>query len=335
MNNSPAALDSRGSGRPGVRWQAWLGRVLLLAVIGYVAAAFWAGGADTLVAAQRIGLGWIAGGLALTLANMALRMTRWQMLLRAAGARVPVRESAAIYLAGVGLSASPGKLGETVRSVFLLRFGVRVGTSLAAFFIDRLSDLLGVLLLAAGAAALAAQAGSGGATKWALLFASILAAAIALRWLLRSAVLQELLERAPARGGLRKALDWVHGAGHEFVSVWRAPLAVISVVIAVAAYGLQGLIFAGMTHAVAPHVPGLVAIAIFAAATLAGAASFIPGGLGAMELTLVLLLGLQGVEPPGALAAALGLRLVTFWFGLLLGALGLTLAARRHHKHHE
>jgi uncharacterized membrane protein YbhN (UPF0104 family) len=55
----------------------------------------------------------------------------------------------------------------------------------------------------------------------------------------------------------------------------------------------------------------------------------VPGGLGAMELSLVLLLQAQGVPAPAALAAALSLRGVTFWFGLLLGSFGLLLVIRK------
>ena len=94
------------------------------------------------------------------------------------------------------------------------------------------------------------------------------------------------------------------------------------------AYGLQAAIFAGMVGQVAPSLSPGWSVAIFATGTLVAAASFIPGGIGAMELALVLMLGRHGVDATSALAAALCLRAVTFWFGLVLGAGGLLLAGR-------
>jgi uncharacterized protein (TIRG00374 family) len=86
-----------------------------------------------------------------------------------------------------------------------------------------------------------------------------------------------------------------------------------------------------MVAQVAPDLSPWVAASIFSSATLAGAASFIPGGIGAMEIALVVMLGTHGVATANALAAALCLRAVTFWFGLLLGAGGLAVAGRARH----
>lgn len=313
----------------GARWQAWLARLLLVAVAGYLLLAWAVGGARTLDSIARIPVGWFLAGLVLTMASFGLRIVRWQMLMRGVGARVPWPECAAIYLAGIALTASPGKVGETVRSAFLLRFGVRVGSSLAAFFVDRLSDVLAVLLLAVSASGFARGVDSAADLGWlAVLAAAVLLAAL-LRGLVRSGVLRAMVRGFPAGRRLRRAGEWLDHAGQDFVGLWRPRVALPAVGLAVLAYGLQGLIYAGMVHAVAPQVGVATAVAIFAASTLAGAASLLPGGLGAMELALVALLGLEGVEAAPALAAALGLRVVTFWFGLVLGAAGLSLAARK------
>lgn len=311
------------------RWPLWLARLLVLGVLLYLVLGWFVGGEQTFDAVRRIGGGWVAIGLGLTLVNFALRALRWHVLLRVAGARVPVLNSIAIYVGGIGLGASPGKLGETLRSVFLLRHGVRVGTSLAAFFVDRLSDLLAVLVLAACAASWARIGDTDGARWWAVV-ALVLVCAWLLTMLVRSGRLEKLLGNAPALGWRRRVQDWLHAAGGDYLHLWRPRLAVASVLLSLVAYALQGLIFAGMVAQVAPQVATLRAIGIFAAATLAGAASLVPGGVGPMELALVLLLAREGLDAPSALAAALSLRVVTFWFGMLLGAGGLSLAARQH-----
>jgi glycosyltransferase 2 family protein len=279
-------------------------------------------------AAHRIGLRWVVIGLVLTIANFAIRAVRWHALLRAMGMHVPAAVNGAVYLAGIGLSATPGKVGETVRSAFLVRHGVPVGTSLAAFLADRLSDVHAVLLIVLLPLAWASGWEDTSVLRWALVLAIVAIAPLVMALVVRSRYLPRVMAGLAQIRALRSPADWLQRGTQDFTRLWRPGVACWSIGASLAAYGLQAAIFAGMVAQVAPQVPLLTSCAIFAAATLAGAASFIPGGVGAMELALVLLLQQQGVDGPSALASALCLRAVTFWFGLLLGAIGLSVAGR-------
>src|SRR5690606_18426818 len=88
------------------------------------------------------------GVFAFGLLSYALRFLRWHLLLTHLGHRIPPGRQALLYLAGFGLAMTPGKLGETVRSAYLVPLGVPVGHSLAAFLTERLVDVLLVCLLA-------------------------------------------------------------------------------------------------------------------------------------------------------------------------------------------
>jgi len=66
-------------------------------------------------------------------------------------------------------------------------------------------------------------------------------------------------------------------------------------------------------------------VGIYSVSVLAGALSFIPGGLGSTEAVMVLLLTLVGVNTPAAIAATLICRLATLWFAVIIG--GAVLAA--------
>jgi uncharacterized membrane protein YbhN (UPF0104 family) len=301
---------------------------LLSAVAVYIGLTWWFGGADTLQAASRIGLAPVLGGLALTSANFAVRGLRWHFLLRRLGCHVPLRVDAAVYLAGIGLSATPGKVGETVRSALLVRHGVPVASSLAAFLADRLSDLLAVLLIALVPVALAYGWSGAAALRWLGLLLAAAIAPLLLIALLRTPRGAARFARLAQLRWLRRPTGWALGAAADFARLWRPGTALPSIAASLLAYGLQACILAQMVDQVMPTVGWVACFGIFGAATLAGAASFIPGGVGAMELALVLLLRAQGVDAASALAVALCLRAVTFWFGLLLGAAGLSVAAR-------
>ena len=52
------------------------------------------------------------------------------------------------YLSGFAFTVSPAKAGEAVRSLYLRSYGVTYSQSIAALFVERLQDLLAMVLLA-------------------------------------------------------------------------------------------------------------------------------------------------------------------------------------------
>jgi uncharacterized protein (TIRG00374 family) len=65
--------------------------------------------------------------------------------------------------------------------------------------------------------------------------------------------------------------------------------------------------------------PLLLAAGIYGVGVLAGALSFLPGGLGGTELVMGSLLLLVGVAAPVAVAAVIICRLATLWFAVVIG----------------
>lgn len=58
---------------------------------------------------------------------------------------------------------------------------------------------------------------------------------------------------------------------------------------------------------------------IYGLAISIGALSFLPGGLGGTEATMIFLLGVTGASVADAGAATILLRLATLWFAVLIG----------------
>ena len=64
---------------------------------------------------------------------------------------------------------------------------------------------------------------------------------------------------------------------------------------------------------------------IFVFASLAGALSMIPGGLGVAEGSMTGLFVANGIDRGAAVAGTMLIRLVTFWFAILLGLISISL----------
>ena len=66
-------------------------------------------------------------------------------------------------------------------------------------------------------------------------------------------------------------------------------------------------------------VPIYLAAGIYGVSVLAGAVSFVPGGLGGTELVMRSLLIVAGVDAPVAVSAVIICRLATLWFAVAIG----------------
>jgi uncharacterized protein (TIRG00374 family) len=85
------------------------------------------------------------------------------------------------------------------------------------------------------------------------------------------------------------------------------------------AWSITSWTFVYLLDALAIDMPLRQGMSIYPIAMLAGAASMLPGGLGSTEAAIVALLATHGIAPHLGLLAAIGIRLGSLWFSVLLG----------------
>ncbi|MFN9030645.1 MAG: YbhN family protein [Betaproteobacteria bacterium] len=303
----------------------WLRGLAVFIAVGagiYLGAIVWSGTGESLSAVRSLGLSTVVLGIALASSAYLVRFARWQWILRVLGHRLQPGFNLRVYLAGLALTSSPGKLGEAVRSVLLLNRGVRVSSSFAAFLTDRGSDVLGVAALGALAAWLAGAREPVLEVIFVVLFLVTLLAALGMRRGFFDTALSSLTRFSSWTGRLAAPLP-------AWALLWTPVRVVAFSLFAVLAYGIQALVFAFYVHEMGGGVPAAECVKIFAVAMLLGAASMVPGGLGATEAALVYQLHQSGMALPAAIAAAIALRLSTLWFAILLGVGALLTFAGR------
>src|SRR5437879_4039871 len=87
--------------------------------------------------------------LLLALGNYAVRFVRWQYYFRHLSLRIPLKKSATIFMSGLAMSITPGKLGELIKCAGLKEVtGTPVSQSAPIIFAERFTDLFAVLILA-------------------------------------------------------------------------------------------------------------------------------------------------------------------------------------------
>lgn len=255
--------------------------------------------------------------LSLTLLNYGLRFLKWHLYLRWVEAPLPWPHSLAIFIAGLAMVLTPGKLGEAVKSLLIWRMrGTPISITLPVVFAERLTDGLAML----GLAGLGISAYPGGAPVLAVILAGMGAlVGMAWAWPRVEPILRRLSDR-PLLSRLLPGVLRFYASAHRLM---QAPNFLFAIGLGLISWGAEGIAFALVLHGLGlPLTLSTVRQAVFALsfATLAGAVSLLPGGLGAAEASLAGLLLLQGFPRDIAAAATLLIRLATLWFGVALGA---------------
>ena len=306
----------------------WRFRALLLVVLasalGYLAFSLWGGWREVLAAMVRVGFAGTAIALSLSLVNYGLRFVRWQKFLALLGHHVYTPESLRIYIAGFGLTILPGKVGETIRSVFLKHHGVSYPESLAAYFSDQFSNLISMLLLVTIGLWAYPQA-QPAVVMLAAIIVTVLVVLQQTAWLQALEVFA--VKKLPAKLGklVGHGIEVVLHSGRCF----KLPMLIQGMVLGLFAWGSEGVAFYYIMHVLGSDMPLQVALFIYAFSMLVGALSFLPGGLGGTEASMVALLMLNNVAQPQAVAATVLIRLATLWFAVALGVIALSMAERR------
>ena len=291
------------------------------AALGYLAFSLWGGWREVLAAFGSVGAAGVLIALALSLINYSLRFVRWQFYLSALGHSMPTVPSGLIYIAGFALTTTPGKAGEMLRRVFLKVRGMPYTQSTAAFFSERLSDLVAIVLLSLMGILLYPQ---GGIT----VMVGVIGVGIGLLLLSRKNWLRTLAERVIQRTGRVARII------HQLLLLVEAccchtpRLLLSATVLSLVAWSAEAYAFHLILHWMGSEVSIPFAFSVYALAMLAGAISFLPGGLGAAEAVMVGLLIWAGMPEVQAVAATVIIRLATLWFAVALGGLVLLLGGR-------
>ena len=272
------------------------------------------------------GFEWWAFGacLGLALANYGIRFFRWQMYLRYQRVAVPIGSSVLVFGAGLSLSITPAKLGELVKSYLLRELDDVPATQTAPIVVaERVTDLIALVLLAVvGVAVYGVET-----TLVVIAGALILLGLVLLAWPRPTRALIDLVTRPTLTRRFRQSL---HDVYTGLATLCRPAPLLAATAIAIPAWACECVGFALIVGAFpGAHVELGLAMVIYATTTIAGALSFLPGGLGVTEGAMTMLLVSSQIDHATALDATLLTRLATLWFAVVLGLGFLAIARAR------
>jgi len=280
-----------------------------------------------MVSLTMLDFSWWVFPLALLCATVSffIRFLRWHYYLHQIGvSNIGWLLSLRLFMAGFPLAVTPINVGELMKGVWLnQKTGIPVGRGISVVVAERITDGIAILLLSLVGVLVYPE-------FWPA-FAAILTLVLGLVVVLqiRPAAMAILswIEKFPS------TQDFVNGL-REFYEGSYSLLLPLPLLVAV---GLGLLAWGGVGMSLYMILSGLgysstlstAAFAIFlvSLATTIGAATTLPGGLGAEEASLAGLLCISiGAAPAMAAAATLLFRLVTLWYSVGLGILVWTMS---------
>jgi uncharacterized protein (TIRG00374 family) len=308
---------------------------VVFGMLVYAGLVLW-GDLDDMARALREIPWWVlAAACGLSFVNYLVRFVRWERYRTLLGIQLARGTSFTIFLAGLALTVSPGKMGETFKS-FLIKgiTGTPVHKSAPIVVAERFTDLLGFLILVA-------VGGIASHPEYAWVFWSTLALCVVLIALAGSRRVAHATTAAAARLPLLKRLASRIEGAFESTRVLLSPREILlPTLIATLGWACECTGFWLVASRLAPDgVPWLFATFTYALSAVAGAVLIVfPGGLGVTEASMGTLLAGQyraaGLAPElaraNAFSATILIRLCTLWFAVLVGLVATFVFYRQH-----
>jgi uncharacterized protein (TIRG00374 family) len=276
-----------------------------------------------------------AAACGLSLVNYLLRFLKWEYYLRLLGIQpakgpraIPWGESLLVFLSGFILTITPGKVGEVFKSVVLrdLR-GIEIVRTAPIVVAERLTDLVGIIVLITfGASAFP------GGLLWAAMGSMLVLAILAFVSVpaLSQAALSPL-KRLP--GKLGAMVPKIELGLVELRAMTTPRALVIPSVLSIGGWALEGVGTFVILRGFHSSLDLGRAVFFYATATLAGALTPLPGGLGMTEKVFEeSMVALGGVPGPIATAVMVLGRLATLWFAVVVGFVALGILRAWHPK---
>jgi len=266
----------------------------------------------------------VGAAMLLTVAFYVLQGVRWHFLLRAAGVRLRLHESVLTNLAGQTVTAVL-PLGDLTRALFATQAtGAPFGATAATVTVQDLT-FTSLLVLAATPALIAVPGG------WIISALVLGGIAATLLILLVPAVYRPIRGLVGAVPVIRESVEQVDMLRRESVVLLTRPVAMASGVLDLVRVALAAGALELLLRAMNIQRGYWLAVLVVAVAYVGGALSFLPGGIGANEASMIGVLVGFGVPAGQAAAVALLERLLLTGVPSVIGVLAYIAIHQRLH----
>ncbi|RPI74060.1 MAG: UPF0104 family protein [Ignavibacteriales bacterium] len=275
---------------------------------------------DQLIAAFKI-FNWVFLPLILflTLLNYFARFLKWHYYLSLLKVQSKLSDSILIFCSGFVMSITPGKMGELLKSYLVKEVtNTPVSTTAPIILLERLTDFISLIVIAITGA-------------YFFEFGREISVGVGIIFLIIIIVLGKRKLAIPVINFferfkiLHKYMESFHNAYDSSYKMLRIKPFILMLLLSTVAWSFECLGYHIILSNFGVEFGLFRASFSYAFATIVGAVTMLPGGLGVTEGSLTFLVIQEGFSKEVAVASTFVVRVVTLWFAVLIGVISVAL----------
>jgi uncharacterized protein (TIRG00374 family) len=248
---------------------------------------------------------------ALTTMNYLIRFLKWDFFLKQAGVYLNLRDNLFVFFSGLSMIITPGKVGEIWKGWLIKDInGAELSKTVPVVIVERITDVLGLAILSLFCILYYKE----GIYLILALFLIFLGFLAAVKSKTISNRIISMLEHK-----MRRYTENIKTMHRTFENIMELKGLIGMSFLSAFGWFFECIGMYLVIQGFKEYISITQATFIFSFASLAGAVSMIPGGLGVAEVTMSGLLQFFGLAPTTSVGVALIVRFGTLWYGAIMG----------------
>jgi len=290
--------------------------VILAIAIFYIGFIFYSDFNDFAKSIIKFKLEYLLPIFGLFLAATLVKGFRQQLLFKTIGISIPIKKSILLHYAGYSLTLTPGGSGEFIKTYYLKkRFGYSVSKSFPVFITERFYDLLGITTI----------------IVFSLFFVKIIEIAIIIFFIIvliaiiyitiNSKIFFRFISKISTRIPLlKKYVSTIDESQDLFQDLTKKNI-VQNLSLSIFSFLIYAIAFYFVFLGFDVNLDIIFTTFVTFTSILFGYLSFLPGGVGVTEISLVGFLTNEGIALSLATSIMIMLRLTGWWFLTIIGVI--------------
>jgi len=246
---------------------------------------------------------------------------RWTLLLKNSGYVLPHKKNFQIFLSGFPLSITPGKVGELLKCELLKEnFNIPRKITAPIILVERLYNGVGIVIISS----LGIWYFDFSGTVILITSCALIGIFIALR---SKSLFSSLINKTSKIKYLSKFSDSFSDSYEVINHSIKPKIFIISSLLSAIYWILESVAVYFVFKSFGIDFLELYNVVLaYTSSIILGVASFLPGGIGVSEGTLISLLSIQGLSLSTAITLTLFIRIFTLWYAVFVGFIALKFA---------
>ncbi len=291
--------------------KVWL--VIIFAVVVYLIMGIYADFGNLLSAIESFN--WIFALIMLILITIAyfIRFLKWNFFLKSADVHLNLKDNLFVFFSGLGMTITPAKVGEIWKGWLIKDInGESLSKTVPVVITDRVTDLIGLIILSL-TGVLYYRSGISILIVLILIFIGFFAS---IRSKKISGKIISMLENRAEK--YSKDIKTMHVI---FLQLMNPKNMTLMSFLSAFAWFFECLALFLVIVGFGQFLSVILSTFVFSFASLVGAVSMIPGGIGIAEATISGMLQYLGLNSVDSIGISIIIRFGTLWYGAILGFL--------------